>query len=53
MEGLTIQQLIEMGGDTPLLVLMAYFLWKLDKNFATLASEIKLFMGLPSDDDNE
>lgn len=50
MEPMTIKELMELGNG-PLMGLIVYFIWKLDKNFTTLSSEIKLFMRLTADDD--
>lgn len=53
MDDLTLRELIELGADTPVLILMAYFLYKLDKNFSKLATQIRLFMEIPGGDDNQ
>ena len=53
MEGISIQELIELGGDTPILIVIAYFIWKLDKSFASLSAEMKLFMGMHADDGDD
>lgn len=53
MEGLTIQELIAMGGDTPLLALIAYFMWKLERNFVVLATQIQTALRMPGNDDDE
>ena len=56
-------QFLANGGDVPMLILIAYFMWKLDKRMERLSvristymrmmdQRVSTFMGMPDDDEH-